>query len=164
MKGTGTQNRNLLKVLRPIFMAHLDPAMETIDGLVIEAFDYALQIDSIISGSRGEYRLSVANELKLKRTTFSFCQAVTKLIKLMHPAPLFHYTIKSHYLCHIGLIGSFTNPGLGSCEDGEDIMKVVKRLISSAARGNTPHGATRNAMLRYTYGLGFDLSRRVRPA
>ena len=42
---------------------------------------------------------------------------------------------------------------------GEDMMKVVKRIISICARANTPLRTMELAMARYCKGLGFDLVR-----
>ena len=48
---------------------------------------------------------------------------------------------------------------LGSCESGEEMMKVVKRVVSSCASGSSGEVAINKAMTKYVHGLAFDFGR-----
>lgn len=159
LKGSGAQIRKMMVVLQSIFAKYMDPE-DTTHQLVMQGLSESVAIDKVLLRNIGEYALPSADAAILKTAAFGFNQTVTKLVKIMRRdgLPLFHFTMKNHYLCHIGLNASFTNPNIASCESGEDMMKVVKRLISSSARGNKPHAAARLAMYKYTFALGFALN------
>ena len=126
------------------------------------SFKYSLEIDSILDRNIDANKLPDVEAAALVSASFGFAQTQTALIKLFHPVvPVFHYTLKMHYLLHIALVSKYINPSIASCCEGEDMMKVVKRLIQSSAAGNRPVDAAQKAMARYCKGLGFDFTRRA---
>ena len=83
------------------------------------------------------YTTAVATEFCTE--TFRFAQCQASLIHHFHPhTPLFNQTVKTHYLCHLGLMAKHINPSLGACWAGEDLMISVRRLVKSSLHGNTP--------------------------
>ena len=53
----------------------------------------------------------------------------------------------------------YMNPALGACHEGEDLMKVVKRLVVSSATGLDMQGQIRKAFAKYARGLAMDLDK-----
>ena len=95
---------------------------------------------------------------KFEKDAFRFCGLIALIGEALHPAgiALFHYTIKFHYLLHIGMIAQYQNPLLGACHQGEQMMVVVKRLAASCARNNNQHQVTNAAMEKYCRALAFE--------
>ena len=130
--------------------------------LIKLSFKYSLAIDNILDRNIHTNKLADAEAKALVKASFGFAQAQTALIKIFHPVvPVFHYTIKMHYLLHIALVSKYINPSIASCCEGEDMMKVAKRLIQASHAGNKPEVAAQKAMARYCRGLGFDFQRRA---
>ena len=67
------------------------------------------------------------------------------------------WTTKAHYVLHIGMISSFANPALGAVWPGEDMMRVVRKLLASSSTGNSVVAAQRSSMDRYCRALDFEL-------
>ena len=87
----------------------------------------------------------------------------TTLITHFQPEQnLFNYTIKSHYLLHFGMVGAYVNPILGACHQGEDLMKVAKRMVCTSAGGSGALASTKKAMQKYMRGLALDLTGAMR--
>ena len=97
---------------------------------------------------------------KFMKDAFEFCLVETALGEHFHPLHLaiFHFTIKSHYLLHIGMIARYINPRLGWCYSGEDMMGKIKHLVQHTYDGTPPHVLVNKTMKKYAYGLGFDLA------
>ncbi len=72
------------------------------------------------------------------------------------PVPVFNYTIKAHYLMHIGLCARYTNPSFGSCYAGETLMQTCKTLFQASCRGNNALEASNQAMLRFVMVRGME--------
>ena len=155
----------------PIFQRHMEQRCACAAGSprracaacvhqkVVEGLRLSRKIDDTLDVHSGEYSLPKFAADSLRDSCFTFNQTVTWLIKHLHPdIPAFHYTIKYHYLLHLAMAASYINPSLAACDDGEDLMKVVKRLIAQSTRGSPPPVAARTAMIKYCRGLGFDLA------
>ena len=71
--------------------------------------------------------------------SFFAAQVVATLIKRLRRlrVPLFHYTIKLHYCLHIALATQSTNPFMGDCSSGEELMKACKKLIKESVFVNS---------------------------
>ena len=172
LKGNGYALKQMTKALQTVFELHVAKARpmgrltraSVVSGnnLITLSFKYSIAIDTLLDRNIDSNKLDDADSKALVSATFGFAQTQTALIKLFHPvAPVFHYTLKKHYLLHIALVSKYINPNMASCCEGEDMMKLVKRLIQSSSSGNTPHGCAQKAMARYCKALGFDLTRRA---
>ena len=71
---------------------------------------------------------------------------------------LFHVTIKSHMLLHIAINARYLNPRLAWCYTGEDMMKIIKKVIGNAQKGTPPRLVVAKVMRRYCKGMGLILS------
>ena len=82
----------------------------------------------------GKFRYVGEDALKFEALCFQYASSCTALGKHFHPKalPLFHYTIKSQCLLHIGQQCSQISPSLGWCYAGEDHMRHVKQLVQSS--------------------------------
>lgn len=99
---------------------------------------------------------------KFTSMVFRFCQCQHSLVRHFHPLPLFNATIKSHYLCELGLISHYINPQLGACWAGEDSMQVARRLLVSSSFGSPPLVAQAGAMQKYGLALNHELHNQSR--
>ena len=83
--------------------------------------------------------------------------AQSALIAHDHPGvALYNVTTKSHYLMHLGMIAAFVNPSMGACCHGEDLVKVVTKVIPSCANGSKPAVTLRSAIDKYARALSFE--------
>ena len=127
---------------------------------ILFMIDESLKIDVPLRKHSSAYRMEPPHCDNFRVACFQYCKAVTTCCRLCHPrAALFHFMMKSHYLLHLGVVSSYICPCLGDCSEGEDMMKVAKRLIASSSRGNSFLGCTKTAMAKYCKALSFDLDR-----
>ena len=70
---------------------------------------------------------------------------------------MFGYTIKYHYMLHIGKMCHYMNPALGWCYAGEDFMHHIKTVVRSCSAGSPPHLAVRKIIEKYVRGFGLSL-------
>ena len=158
LKARGAQVKSAVPALKIVFAKYADAGNEQHND-ILTALGYTREIDTILDGNITEYVLPPLDAARLQECCWRFCQYMTKLVKYFHPRDMnvFHYTLKMHYLIHFGMVASYMNPALGSCHSGEDLMKIVKRLISQSAVGSKPAPALKKAMGRYAAGLELDL-------
>ena len=164
LKATGKEVKALGPILLYIFSKYIRTASyfavvsEEVKIEVARGLQLSITINNLIHKHTGEYALPTDTGKKVRNCCFEFNQTVTWLIGKLHPrVQAFHYTIKSHYLLHMGLASEYINPELAACDQGEDLMKVVKRFISMCTRASPGHVAARTAMTRYVHALGLDL-------
>ena len=160
LKGSGYQIRATGHAMLPICRKHFDCKNDQ-HGMMVWTLEQSIEIDNVLHEHRYEFSYPELASKRLLDASFGFCQGCTALIKHFHARDeaLFHFTIKSHYIMHIALAGQYINPMLASCDSGEDMMKVVKRLLASASGGRTSMGACHVAMEKYIRGLSFDFVR-----
>ena len=56
------------------------------------------------------------------------------------------------------MIAAYINPIHGSVWRGEDMMRVVRRLVATASVGNNVVGAQNSAVERYARAIGFEMA------
>ena len=123
---------------------------------VLVGLHSSARLDEILADHRNKPRLppDAAEEF---RRCFDFCLAQSALIAHYHPGvALYNVTTKSHYLMHLGMIAAFVNPSMGACWQGEDLMKVVRKMVGSCANGSKPAGALRSSIDKYARALSFE--------
>ena len=166
-KGSGAEIAALVPKLRKVFVALTQDSGDERHQVVATAFDASVDIEGVYARNRFSFRLGDEDKSILLKKTFLFCQCQTFLIKRYHGllpgdggemVPLFHYTSKFHYILHMALIGQYTNPLLGSCYQGESMMRVVKKLVRSCAHGSSPMMAGTTSLQKYIAWLHYDLS------
>ena len=157
LRGKAAQLRSLMPVLLRVWTARMDERnaqhRDIRDGLAASS-----EIDRILHEHRGLPRFPPAVRVKFRKACFTYMQSQAALINFYHPGtPLFNTAVKSHYILHLGLICEFINPSLGACWQGEDMMRVVRRLLQSCANGARPETAALNSMKKYCMALSFEL-------
>jgi hypothetical protein len=159
LKARGAEIKHVVRALNLVYARHMDISKleHRNTKRLLEA---SMAIDDVLLANRGKYKLPAGDANDLENYCWLYSQLVTGLIKHYHPLTnLFHFTIKMHYLLHLGICGHYANPELSSCESGEDLMRVVKRLIASSAASTGPTKAANKAMTKYIRAVSFDLSR-----
>ena len=164
LKARGAEVRVLTPVLAEVFAEMMDRG-NTSHRNVKACFELLVSMDTILIDNRDSYTYTKTDAERFKKDSWQFCRTVTALIKHYHGINqnLFHFTIKSHYLLHLGLIAQHMSLTLGSCESGEEMMKVVKRIVSSCASGSSGEVVINKAMTKYVHGLAFDFGRMDHP-
>ena len=113
-------------------------------------------MDDLVFGNKS-FMLSPVDAQALGEAIFAFNSTLSKLAWHFHRQgePFCNYTIKNHYLCHIGLDVSRTciSPRLSFCFQGEDFMHVVKVLCMASARGVDSAKLINKVLEKYLQGL-----------
>jgi hypothetical protein len=128
------------------------------------ALQASLDIDTIIDIHPSEYCLPPHVATQFLKHVRLYCGLITSLGQHFgkpsgHPPrlpPMFHYTVKFHYLMHIGLLAQFVNPRISWCFQGEDMMQVVRRIVQACSNGTTPQAVCHKVFRRYISGLNMD--------
>ena len=101
--------------------------------------------------------LNVKERQSLKEGVFQYNQLLSKLAWhfLQQGKPFVNYTIKNHYLLHIGLNASKSgiSPRLGFCFQGEDFVSLVKTLAVANSRGLSSAKLIDKVVEKYLRGL-----------
>ena len=155
LKGRAAKVKGFGSVLLIVFeklMDKLDPKHH----IVLKGLRLSVRIDEIMHQYAKAYRYpaNIATEFEL--ACFDYCRVMGTLIKAYHkavpPVPVFNYTIKAHYLMHLGICARYTNPAFGSCYDGETLMLTCKKLFQASCRGSGALAASNQAMFRFVMG------------
>ena len=125
---------------------------------ILSALKHSEKIDVVLGRNSGNFVLPPDDRALLLEACFGYNQCTASLIHHYRPgANQFNYTIKNHYLVHFGLVGQYMNPALASCHDGEDLMRVVKRICYACSGGLSPAVAIRKAIDKYVRGLSMAI-------
>ena len=153
LKMRGGQMKTLAPVIRLIWVEHMDEDRSEHRHIKL-ALDDCIRIDEIMDDHSKLFALPPVAARDLETHCFQFAQMITLLINHLQPdSNLSSYTIKTHYLLHFGKIVAYINPNLAACHQGEDFMKVVKRLVCEFADGVGALLSTKKAMQKYARGL-----------
>ena len=120
----------------------------------------AVQMEDIMDEHKDDFRLPALAAKKFKDSAYAFAGLTAVLGHHFHPKglSLFNFTIKTHYLCHLGDMAAYWNPRKSWCYAGEDLMHKLKVLIQGSQRGAAPHVVVRKIILKYVQGLHLKLS------
>ena len=121
--------------------------------------ELALTMEDVLESNKDKYALPSSEAEAFRRAAYGFAQVTTSLGQHFHENGdlLFHYTIKYHYLCHLGDMASYINPRLAWCYGGEDFMQISRTLVQSAAAGTSRHLVAHKVVVKYASGFGMDL-------
>ena len=156
LKGRAAEISRLIPALIIVAKQYIGPD-SPVHRAMLTGLELTAEIDKVIRDHKFEPKLKPDIAAHLKATCFGFCREQEFLIRAFRPNfALFNQTMKTHYLCHIGLMSSFVNPSLGSCWGGEDLMQVARRLVKSSQLGNQPDTGQFAAMRRYAQALGCE--------
>ena len=116
-------------------------------------------VESILDFHKDEFRLPPAAAQDLKMSLFAWVQVNATLGHYYHNRNtlLFHFTVKFHYMCHIGLVAQYINPRWGWCYSGEDFMLRIKLLVQGSQRAVKPAKLVSKVMGKYVIGAGLRM-------
>ena len=101
--------------------------------------------------------LSAVERQQLKEGIFDFNQMLSKMSWhfLQLGKPFCNFTIKNHYLCHIGINAakSGISPRVAFCFQGEDFMSLIKTLAVASGRGVSSAKLIDKVVEKYLRGL-----------
>lgn len=162
LKGKAAEIRHLAGPLEYAFRQFMDRACLQ-HKQVLLMLQLAIKMESILDANKDEYRLPADAAAEWKKSAHGFVQLTTALAHHFHGGGilLFHFTIKSHYLLHLALLASETNPRLAWCYSGEDLMHLVRVMFGGSHRGAPPHVAVNKVMKKYAQAVGMMLMHRM---
>ena len=159
LKAKAAEVRHLAEPLHALCQELLNGDNEVHKNMVL-IMKMAVNMESVMDEHKDEFRLPPAAAAKFKESAYAFAALTAVLGHHFHPRGdrLFNFTIKSHYLCHLGDTAAYWNPRKSWCYAGEDMMHKMKVLIQSSQRGAAAHVVVPKVIRKYVQGLELKLS------
>ena len=158
LKGKASELRHFGPALLAAFDSQYDREDRTQRQMRL-GLQYSIRIEEILDENADAWRLSDEAAALLQTTIQNFLTIQTALGRHFQAQGLllFHTTIKSHYLLHIGLNSARLNPRLSWCYSGEDMMQRVRKLIQGAQGGTPPDRIVGKVMDKYAMALAYAI-------
>ena len=126
---------------------------------ILGALKRQVEIDNLVdTREMDEYVLRPDVATRLVDCTFEYLALFSAIGR--HYAErgwnLFDLTIKGHVLAHLALNGKYLHPKLGTCYQGEDFMKLSKRLLQNCTRGTKPALISKKMIEQFRVGMHMD--------
>ena len=152
LKGKAGKIKSFGRALVGVFPQLMNPS-DPKHHLVLKGLTLSVRIDTIMRQYAAAYRYPQDIAEEFEACCFDYCRAMVTLIKAYHtaepPIPLFNYTIKAHYVMHLGLCARYTNPSFGSCYQGETLMLTCRTLFQASCDGSAALAACNTVMYRF---------------
>ena len=154
LSAKAVETRDLLPIIVDLLNPWVDnrPIVQWFQRLAL----LSTKLDELVFGNPNMW-LNVQERQSLKNGVFEFNQLLSKLAWhfLQEGKPFANYTIKNHYLLHIGLNASKSgiSPRLAFCFQGEDFMSLVKSLSVASSRGLSSAKLIDKVVEKYLRGL-----------
>ena len=154
LKGKAAELRHFGKPLLHAFDQLMDRG-DRVHRQIRLGLVYSINIETILDDHADDFRLPPDAATQLNTQIMNLLTIQNALARHFQDAGilLFHTTIKSHYLLHIGLKADQLNPRMSWCYSGEDLMQQTKLLIQGSQRGNPPQSIAPKVMLKYIMAL-----------
>ncbi len=154
LKGRGAEIRHLAAPLHFVFCKHMDEANKQHRQIKL-ALAFSVELEEMLDSFADAYTFPQDVADRFLRSCYSFVALVSALGQHFHNEGtlLFNFTVKSHYLLHIGRVAQYMNPRLAWCYAGEDFMHVMKTIIAASSSGTAPHLVVSKALRKYVQGL-----------
>lgn len=158
LKGKAAEIRGFAGVLKSVFEDLMDEGNKQ-HRQVRLALVQAVTMERILDENPDSYCLPAPAASLYHKSAFALVQLETALSNFYHPQGdmLFHFTIKSHYLCHLGIAAKHMNPRLAWCYSGEDLMMKIKSVVQASYSGTPAHALAPKVMQKYAFGLGLGM-------
>ena len=165
LKGKASEIKHLIQPLLATFLEyHIDG--DRVHALVKAGLEASLMIETILRESAGPtvFKLEEADWKDFSDSVLKYVAANAALSNVFHPmgVPLFHYTIKAHYLLHIGLMSKHLHPSLCSCYSGEDFMHKSKLIVAACCAGTKHHDVFPKTLEKFAVHMGFRFAKAIR--
>ena len=123
------------------------------------ALQSCIELDDILDRNCAAPCFSGPDYELFKTHCWRYAATVTALGGFYHhrAVNVFHFTVKSHCLIHIGLESSEISPRLSWCYAGEDFMGKIKKLVQSCSRGSAPSLMSHKVLEKYIIALSYSL-------
>jgi hypothetical protein len=158
LKGKANELRHLGPALLKVVEGVMDSADRT-HRQVRLALRCSCRLEALLDEHDRAFKLPPAAAAEWESAVYDLLALVTALANEFHPRGimLWHITIKSHYLLHLGKLVHHINPRLGWCYAGEDFVGRLKLLVQAAHRGTPAHLVVNKVLLKYALGMGYNL-------
>ena len=162
LKGKAAECRSLGRPLLEIWTARYDRTKK-FHRIVRLCLEKSIALESLLDENKSVYRFTDADAVRFREACWDLAALITTLGNEYHPKAifLFHYTIKTHLMIHAGLEASEISPRVGWCYSGESAMRLVKELMQASCRGSCPALTMSKAMLKYSFGMSYTISKRI---
>ena len=156
MKGKAAEIKSLCRPLLEIWTSMMDGGDRQHRQVRI-ALMASMELEDLMRANKHNYRFFGDDAARFKDNVYKYVGAVSALGSFYHPKGewMFHYTIKYHYLLHLGLLAKEINPRISWCYQGEDMMAKAKTLVQSCSRGTAVGTLVGKVMEKYIIGLSF---------
>ena len=153
LSAKAVETRDLLPALASIVQPWVgNPIVQWFQTLLL----LSSRLDALVFGNPN-YWLSTQERKNLKEGLFRYNQVLSKLAWHFYRQgkPFCNYTIKNHYLLHMGVTASKTgiSPRLAFCFQGEDFMSLIKSLAIASSRGMASALLINKVVEKYLRGL-----------
>ena len=159
LKGKAAKIKGFGSALVGVFQKLMNPS-DPKHHLVLKGLKVSVRIDDIMHQNRHTYRYPPAIAEEFEACCFDYCRITVALINAYHksdpPVALFNYTIKAHYVMHLGLCARYTNPSFGACYEGETLMQTCRELFQASCDGNGALEACNTAMYRFVMARAYE--------
>ena len=158
LKGKGAELRHFGQPLLHAFTKRMTSGNKQHRQIKL-ALEMSVKIEHIMDAYSSSYALPEPAAVEFREACYGFCGLVTLLGQHFHSSGtlLFNFTIKFHYLLHLGLLAKVINPRLAWCYKGEDFMHVNRRIIGACVRGTPNANVEAKAARKYLEGLHLKL-------
>ena len=164
LKGKAAEVRYLCRPLLAVFLALYDPE-DLIHRTIKIGLVSSVAMEDTMARHHGPdvFKLPADAADELMKAATAYAAVLSSLTNHFHQQgiPLFHYTIKAHYLLHLAYGARWLHPYLGWCYSGEDLMHKAKVLTSSCLIGTKHHKACGKAIRRYAIGAWHRLCEHI---
>ena len=114
LKGKAAEIKHLISPLLQVARKYLVPLTDAHTDM-IEGLEQLVDIERMLHAHKTKPRFPPQDAVLFRDACFRFCQCQDSLIRHFHAdnTPLFNQTVKSHYICHLGLLAAYINPSPG---------------------------------------------------
>lgn len=163
LKGKAAEIRHFVPALGFVFDQLMHPANKQHKQVKL-ALQCAARMEAILDEHAAAYCLPLAAAQEYEKSINSLVQLQAALGAFFHPQgrALFHFTVKSHYAMHLGMMSRYINPRVGWCYSGEDMMSKVVSLAQASMRGTRQHMVSATLMRKYAFALGLGMAQSAR--
>ncbi len=162
LKVKGAECKHLGPPLLQVMRQHLSPLIP-MEKHMLDLVGYSVRIEELLDAHKEQVLLPMATAEEVKNLTTALNMTLTVLGHHFHGegTRLFGFTIKNHYLMHIGIMAKYMSPRMGSCYAGEDFVRITKKIIRASPRGCPPHKLVDPVMRKYLQGMHFTFTDRA---
>lgn len=135
-------------------------ASNQIHKQIVFMMQAAHAMETVLHTNKDAYKLPEEDATKFKDAAYAFVALNSAVGLHFHNqnVVLFNFTIKMHYLLHLGHVAMYINPRMAWCYMGEDAMHKLRKLVQSSHSGTAPRLIPSKVMKKYALALGLGLT------